>query len=47
MIPVLEGKTPLALSAGRATSIRDAVAFAGKQQVKIVLFQPPDLPVSA
>ena len=43
MIPVLEGKTPMAVSAGRATSIRDAVAFAEKQQVKIVLLQPRDL----
>jgi imidazolonepropionase-like amidohydrolase len=43
MIPVLEGKTPLAVSATRATAIRDAVAFAEKQQVKIVLLQPRDL----
>ncbi len=43
MIPVLEGKTPLAVSAARATSIRDAVAFAEKQKVKIVLLQPRDL----
>jgi imidazolonepropionase-like amidohydrolase len=43
MIPVLEGKTPLAVSATRATPIRDAVAFAEKQQVKIVLLQPRDL----
>jgi imidazolonepropionase-like amidohydrolase len=43
MIPVLEGKTPLAVSASRATSIRDAVAFAEKQKVKIVLLQPRDL----
>ncbi len=43
MIPVLEGKTRLAVSAASATSIRDAVAFAEKQQVKIVLLQPRDL----
>src|SRR5262249_49119019 len=43
MMPVLEGKTPLAVSARGATAIRDAVAFAEKQNVKIVLLQPRDI----
>ena len=43
MIPVLEGKTPLAVSANRASVIRDAIQFAGKQKVRIVLLQPQDV----
>ena len=43
MLPVLEGKVPLAVSANRAISIRDAVAFAEKQNVKLVLLQPREL----
>ena len=43
MLPVLEGKVPLAVSASRATSIRDAIAFAEKQNVKIVILQPREL----
>jgi imidazolonepropionase-like amidohydrolase len=43
MMPVLEGKVPLAVSAGRASVIHDAIAFAEKQQVKIVILQPHDI----
>ena len=43
MMPVLEGKVPLAVSAGRASVIHDAIAFAEKQQIKIVILQPRDI----
>jgi len=43
MIPVLEGKVPMAVSAGRASAIHDAIAFADKQNIKIVLLQPREL----
>jgi imidazolonepropionase-like amidohydrolase len=43
MIPVLEGKTPLAVSAGRASVIHDAIQFAEKQKVRIVILQPRDV----
>ena len=43
MVPVLEGKVPLAVSASRARVIQDAIAFADKQHVKIVLLQPRDI----
>jgi hypothetical protein len=43
MIPVLERKLPLAVSARNATGIHDAIAFAEKQNVKIVIMQPRDL----
>jgi imidazolonepropionase-like amidohydrolase len=43
MIPVLEGKMPLAVSASRARSIHDAVLFADKQHVKIIILEPHDL----
>jgi imidazolonepropionase-like amidohydrolase len=43
MMPVLEGKVPLAVSAGRASAIHDAIAFAEKQQIKIVILQPRDI----
>ena len=47
MIPVLEGKTPVAISASRASAIHDAVQFAGKQNVKIVILGPQDLKQTA
>ena len=37
MIPVLEGKTPLFVTAVREREIREAVDFAEKQKVKIIL----------
>lgn len=43
MLPVLEGKLPLAVAARNATPIRDAVAFAEKQNVKIVILQPREI----
>jgi imidazolonepropionase-like amidohydrolase len=43
MLPVLEGKLPLAVSASRASAIHDAIAFSEKQRVKIVILQPRDI----
>jgi imidazolonepropionase-like amidohydrolase len=43
MIPVLEGKVPVAVSAGRASVIHDAIAFSEKQHIKIVILQPRDI----
>jgi imidazolonepropionase-like amidohydrolase len=43
MIPVLEGKVPVAVSANRERSIRDAIAFADKQHIKMVLLQAREL----
>jgi imidazolonepropionase-like amidohydrolase len=43
MIPILEGKVPLAVSASRASVIHDAIAFAEKQKIKIVILQPRDI----
>lgn len=40
MLPVLDGKEPVAVIASRERQIRDAVAFADKQHIKIVLMQP-------
>lgn len=37
MLPVLEGKLPLFVSAAREREIREAVAFAEKQKVRLVL----------
>jgi hypothetical protein len=43
MLPVLENKVPLGVSASRAGAIHDAIAFAEKQRVKIVILQPRDV----
>lgn len=43
MIPVLEGKVPVAVSASTAETMHDAVAFAEKQRVKIVVMGPREL----
>jgi imidazolonepropionase-like amidohydrolase len=43
MIPVLEGKVPMAVSAARASVIHDAIALAEKQKIKIVILQPRDI----
>ncbi len=40
MIPVLEGKTPVMVVAVRERAIRDAIAFADKQKIRIVLAGP-------
>lgn len=37
MIPVLEGKLPAMVTAVRERAIRDAIAFADKQKIKIIL----------
>jgi imidazolonepropionase-like amidohydrolase len=37
MIPVLEGKLPVMIVAERERAIREAIAFAGKQKIRIVL----------
>jgi imidazolonepropionase-like amidohydrolase len=43
MIPVIDGKEPLAVSASTAETIHDAIAFADKQRVKIVIMGPREL----
>lgn len=43
MIPVLEGLQPLAIRAERERSIRDAVAFADKEKVKIIITDPREI----
>ena len=43
MIPVLDGKMPLAVNASRAAAIHDAIAWSEKQNVKIVIMQPRDI----
>ena len=43
MVPVLEGKVPLAVSAARASVIHDAIALADKQRIRIVILQPRDI----
>ena len=43
MIPVLEGKMPLTVSAPRANTIHDAIAWAEKQNVKIIIMQPREI----
>jgi imidazolonepropionase-like amidohydrolase len=43
MIPVLDRKMPLAVSAARANTIHDAIAWAEKQNVKIVIMQPREI----
>jgi imidazolonepropionase-like amidohydrolase len=39
MIPVIEGKEPVLVTAVRERAIRDAIAFADKQKIKIILCQ--------
>jgi len=47
MLPVLDGKVPVAVSASRAGAIHDAVSFATKQGIKIVILEPRDLTKAA
>jgi imidazolonepropionase-like amidohydrolase len=42
MIPVIEGREPMLITAIREREIRDAIAFAGKQKVKIILCEAPE-----
>ncbi len=39
MLPVIEGKEPVMVTAQREKAIKDAIAFADKQKIKIVLCQ--------
>ena len=43
MLPVLDGKVPLAVSASQADAIHDAIQFADKQHVRIVIMGPREL----
>jgi imidazolonepropionase-like amidohydrolase len=43
MLPVLEGKVPVAVTAARATTIHDAVQWAKKQNIKLVILQPREI----
>ena len=40
MLPVLEGKVPLFVTANRERGIRDAIQFADRQKIRIVLANP-------
>jgi len=43
MLPVLDRKMPVAISASRASAIHDAIAFAEKENIRIVILQPREL----
>lgn len=43
LIPVLDRKTPLAIAVSTPKTIHDAIQFADKQNVKVVLLQPREL----
>lgn len=43
MIPVIDGKVPLAVSAATSDTIHDAIQFADKQHVKIVIMGPREV----
>jgi imidazolonepropionase-like amidohydrolase len=43
MLPVLEGKVPVAVPAAKERAIHDAIAFADKQHIKIVILAPREL----
>jgi imidazolonepropionase-like amidohydrolase len=43
MLPVLEGKVPVAVPAARERAIHDAIAFAEKEHIKIVILAPQEL----
>ena len=42
MIPVLEGKEPIMMTAVREREIREAIAFSDKQKVKMILCDAPE-----
>ena len=42
MIPVIEGKEPVLITAIREREIRDAIAFGDKQKIKIILCDAPE-----
>lgn len=43
MLPVIDGSMPLAITATRERAILDAIAFAERQKVKIVILEPREL----
>ncbi|HXS93297.1 MAG TPA: amidohydrolase family protein [Candidatus Limnocylindrales bacterium] len=43
MLPVLEGKVPVTVSAPHASTIHDAIQWAKKQNVKLVVLQPREI----
>lgn len=43
MLPVLEGKVPVTVSAPKAGTIHDAIQWAKKQNVKLVIMQPREI----
>jgi hypothetical protein len=43
MLPVLEGKVPVAVPASRERAIHDAIAFADREHIKIVILAPQEL----
>jgi imidazolonepropionase-like amidohydrolase len=43
MIPVLDGKVPVAVPASRERAIHDAVSFAEKEHIRIVILAPQEL----
>jgi imidazolonepropionase-like amidohydrolase len=43
MIPVLDGKEPVAVSASQADAIHDAIQFADKQHIRIVIMNPREV----
>jgi imidazolonepropionase-like amidohydrolase len=43
MLPVLEGKLPVAITAVRERAIHDALEFADKQKIRIILMQPREI----
>ena len=47
MLPVLEGKVPLVVSADEVRQIRAAVAFAAREKVKLIIFGGYDAPLCA
>lgn len=47
MIPLLEGKVPLVVAADEAAQIQAAVAFAVREEVKLILFGGYDAPLCA
>jgi imidazolonepropionase-like amidohydrolase len=42
MIPLIEGKEPVLMTAIREREIRDAIAFADKQKLKLILCEAPE-----
>jgi imidazolonepropionase-like amidohydrolase len=43
MIPVIEGKRPILVRAGKERAIKDAIEFAEKEKVKIIIANPHDI----